>query len=182
MRKKPTVSYTKELVITAVASALFSVSAMISIPFPMPFTCQVLAFYFVLFTFGGRVGLISTVIYVALGALGVPVFAGFSAGVGHILFEPGGGFILGFLASALLYFLLEAFGCGRRRVLLATLSFVTLYSTASVTILLAFTNFTWEQMSAALSMLVLPYVLPDILKMALAAFISARLKKHIKFF
>ena len=53
---------------------------------------------------GGERGTIATLIYILLGAVGVPVFAGFSGGVG-ILFGSTGGYIFGFLFTGLIYIL-----------------------------------------------------------------------------
>lgn len=62
-------------------------------------------------------GLISVAVYVLLGAIGVPVFAGFSGGIG-VLGGPTGGYIIGFLFTALIVGLMTDF-LGRKLWVLA---------------------------------------------------------------
>ena len=55
---------------------------------------------------GGKRGSLAVLIYILLGAVGIPVFAGFSGGIGVLLGNTGG-YIVGFLFSALLMWLIE---------------------------------------------------------------------------
>ena len=74
-----------DLIYIAIGAALISICSWISIPTAVPFTLQTFAVFLVLLLLGGERGTIATLIYILLGAVGVPVFAGFSGGVG-ILF------------------------------------------------------------------------------------------------
>ncbi len=83
----------------ALFTALIIIGGYISIPIPVGPVPIVLADFFVMVTglfLGLKYGLISTVLYVVLGVLGLPVFAGGSAGLA-ILFGPTGGFLFGYL-------------------------------------------------------------------------------------
>jgi biotin transport system substrate-specific component len=81
-------------------AALTAVGAFISIPFyPVPLTLQTLFTLLAAMTLGSVMGASSQIIYVLLGLIGLPVFAGFKAGIG-ILFGPTGGFLFGFIFSA----------------------------------------------------------------------------------
>lgn len=98
-------SHTKVLSLTYVAlmAALMAVCAWITIPVgPVPFTMQTFAVFAALGLLGGKRGTLAVVVYLLLGLVGLPVFAGFSSGAAALL-GPTGGFLVGFLASALVY-------------------------------------------------------------------------------
>lgn len=90
------------LCLIGIFTAIIAVSAQISIPMPygVPMTLQTFAIPFVGIVLGAKKGTLATSIYVLLGALGIPVFAGFTGGLG-IVFGPTGGFILSFPIMAL---------------------------------------------------------------------------------
>ena len=67
-----------DLVYIAIGAALIAICSWISIPTAVPFTLQTFAVFFVLLLLGGERGTLSTIVYVILGAIGLPVFAGFS--------------------------------------------------------------------------------------------------------
>ncbi len=93
-------SRSKELSLVALFAALTAVGGFISIPFyPVPLTLQV---FFVLLSgavLGKRLGALSQVVYVGIGAIGAPVFHNLTGGLG-ILLGPTGGFLLGFIPGA----------------------------------------------------------------------------------
>ena len=87
---------TKELVICSLFSSLTSILTQISIPLPsVPITMQIFAVALCGLVLGKKLGFISQVIYVLLGAIGLPVFTYFRGGVGMIL-GPTGGFTISF--------------------------------------------------------------------------------------
>ena len=89
-------------VYTALFTALIITGGYISIPLPAGPVPIVLADFFVMVTglfLGFKWGLASVVLYLSLGALGLPVFAGGRAGLA-VLFGPTGGFLLGYLLLA----------------------------------------------------------------------------------
>lgn len=86
----------------AAGTAALCISANLQIPLqPVPFTLQILALGFIAATLRPREAAASTLSYVAIGALGAPVFSGFMGGVTRLA-GPTGGFILGFVAGATL--------------------------------------------------------------------------------
>ena len=97
-----------DLVYIAIGAALIAICSWISIPTAVPFTLQTFAVFFVLLALGGERGTLATLVYVLLGAVGVPVFAGFSGGIG-ILLGSTGGYIIGFLFTGLIYILFTKF-------------------------------------------------------------------------
>jgi biotin transport system substrate-specific component len=81
-------------------TAVTAVAAQIAIPiFPVPFTLQVLAVMLSGFLLGPRYGALAQVIYVLIGALGAPVFAEFSGGLGRVL-GPTGGYLVSYPIAA----------------------------------------------------------------------------------
>ena len=97
-------SHSKTLTLTyiALSAALIAICSWISIPTTVPFTLQTFGVFAALGTLGGRRGTLAILAYLLLGLVGLPVFSGFQGGPG-VLLGTTGGYILGFLASALLY-------------------------------------------------------------------------------
>ena len=121
MEKKTKGFQTMDLAYVAVCAALMAVCSWISIPATVPFTLQTFAVFCSLGLLGGRRGTAAILVYLLLGALGVPVFAGFSGGIG-ILFGTTGGYLLGFILMGLIYWLGERLGRDSRRIRIASIA------------------------------------------------------------
>lgn len=170
-----------DLTYMAVGAALTAVCSWISIPSTVPFTLQTFAVFCVLSLLGGKRGTVSIVIYILLGAVGMPVFAGFTGGIG-ILLGTTGGYIIGFIFMALLFWLAEHFFGDALPVRIVSML-------AGLLVCYAFGTgwFLWVYarqsgavgIGTALSWCVLPFILPDLAKMALAVGIAGRVKKFI---
>ena len=170
-----------DLTYMAVGAALTAVCSWISIPSTVPFTLQTFAVFCVLSLLGGKRGTVSIVIYILLGAVGMPVFAGFTGGIG-ILLGTTGGYIIGFLLMGLLFWLAEHFFGNALPVRIVSML-------AGLLVCYAFGTgwFLWVYarqsgaigIGTALSWCVLPFILPDLAKMALAVGIAGRVKKFI---
>lgn len=88
------------LISSALCASIIVVLSQITIPLPIvPITGQTLAVGIVATILGARYGTISVLLYILLGTIGLPVFAGFSSGIG-IIAGPTGGYILGFIPAA----------------------------------------------------------------------------------
>ncbi|MBG9455724.1 biotin synthase [Lysinibacillus sphaericus] len=107
MKKSSTYNY----VLAAFGAAIIAVLAQVTIPLPLiPITGQTLAVGLVVTILGTRLGTLSVLIYILLGAAGIPVFSGMSGGFA-ILVGPTGGYIVGFLVAAIIMGLyLDKFG------------------------------------------------------------------------
>jgi biotin transport system substrate-specific component len=94
---------TRELCQIAVFAAVICVCSPLSIPMPgdVPITLQAWVISLAGLVLGAKKGTIATLIYVLIGACGLPVFSGFLGGIG-IIAGPRGGFILSFPVVALL--------------------------------------------------------------------------------
>ena len=106
MQKKQQFTRTESIAFCALAIALLAVSAWITVPIgPVPFTLQTMMLAFVVLLFPAREAVISVAGYVALGAIGVPVFSSMKGGLAAIMGLSGGfitGFVLGTIAAVLL--------------------------------------------------------------------------------
>lgn len=98
-----TKSTVQKTVMTGVMAAVLAVLSQISIPLPggVPLTLQTFAVALCGYLLGPALGSAAAAVYLALGASGLPAFAGFSGGIGCFL-GPTGGFLWGFLPFALL--------------------------------------------------------------------------------
>ena len=83
---------TTDLVYIAICAVVLAVCSWISIPTAIPFTMQTFGVFCVLLILGGKRGTIAIVVFLLLGAIGLPVFAGFTGGIGIILGTTGGCF------------------------------------------------------------------------------------------
>ena len=97
---------TRELAFTGICSALLAVCSWISVPTLVPFTFQTFGIFCTLELLGGKKGFFAILVYLLLGAIGMPVFAEFSSGLSVILGTTGG-YLIGFLFMAMIYYFSE---------------------------------------------------------------------------
>ena len=154
----------------ALFAALMCLCAWISIPLGgVVFSLQSFAVFFALVTLGGKRGTVCVAVYLALGTVGLPVFSGFQSGFAALV-GPTGGYLWGFLAAALLYWGLE----DRLPAWINMILGMTLcYACGTIWYLLAYGG----GVLPVLAMCVVPYLLPDAAKLALALLLGRRLKK-----
>ena len=149
----------------------------IAIPFPVPFTLQTLGVYCALLILGGKKGTVSILLYILLGVVGLPVFSGFSGGIGHLL-SPTGGYIWGFLLCALLYLCAEKFTKSSIAKKAAVLSLGTLlcYIAGTVWFVLSIQS---DSFFLAFVLCVLSFIVPDALKILFAIYVCKKIKPII---
>ena len=174
-------SKTYDIVYIAVFAVIMAICSWISIPTTVPFTLQTFGGFIAVGILGGKRGTLAVLVYIILGAIGVPVFSGFTGGVG-ILAGTTGGYIIGFLFSALVMWLMEKIP-GKRSVIqvismivglivcyaFGTAWFMIVYSRANGAVGLA----------AVLGWCVIPFIIPDLVKIAFAYVLSRKLKKYV---
>lgn len=173
-----------DMVYVAVFTAIISVLAQISIPLGVivPFTLQTLGMFLAGAMLGWKRGTLSVILYVLLGAVGLPVFAGFSGGV-SVLFGPTGGYIIGFIFTALAVgFMTDKLG--RKLWVLAVSMIIGLllcyiFGTAWFIILYNIQGNAMDLITA-LGYCVFPFLIADGLKIIVAALLVNRLDKIIK--
>ncbi|HZS82495.1 MAG TPA: biotin transporter BioY [Stellaceae bacterium] len=110
---RPGTSVARSAVLAIAASLALAVSAKIQVPFwPVPMTMQSLVVLLIGLGYGSRLGAAAILLYLGEGAAGLPVFAGPAAGPGYFL-GPTGGYLVGFLLSAIFVGWLAEQGWGR---------------------------------------------------------------------
>ena len=179
-RTKTTQLNVRDLTVMGMMTALMAVCAWITIPFTIPFTLQTFGVFITLRLLGGRKGTAVIALYILLGIAGVPVFSGFGAGIG-VLAGPTGGYIAGFLLTGLLYMAAKPLRKTRWKentVLAAGLMVCYLFGTVWFCIVKGNAGNPMGFLQAV-SVCVLPYLIPDGLKLLLADQIAARVKKMI---
>ncbi|MBR2674702.1 MAG: biotin transporter BioY [Mogibacterium sp.] len=162
-------------------AALIALCSWITIPSVVPFTMQTFAVFLTVGLLGGRRGSLTVVIYLLLGAIGLPVFSGFSGGIGYMM-GPTGGYMIGFIASALLMWAMERFLGGSQPVLISSmvLGLLACYAFGTAWFVIVYTKNTGAiGLGTALGWCVFPYIIPDALKIALSAFLCRRLKRFV---
>ncbi|MEK6265640.1 MAG: biotin transporter BioY [Clostridium sp.] len=91
---------TRDLIITSLFTALTAVGGFISIPLgPVPITLQTIFVVLSGLILGAKLGALSQIIYVILGLVGLPIFAGGIGGLTSVV-SPSFGFVIGFIAAA----------------------------------------------------------------------------------
>lgn len=173
---------TKEMVLTAMLTAVMAVCSWISVPAEIPFTLQTFAVFCAIGLLGGRNGLFSILVYILLGAIGIPVFAGPSGGIGIILGNTGG-YIVGFVFIALICWLTEKlFGNGLIvRIISMLIGLAVLYAFGTAWFMFLYTKNTGDvSLIQVMKWCVTPFVIPDLLKLALAVVLTDRIKKYAK--
>ena len=165
---------TLRLAYTGILAALMAVCSWISIPAAVPFTLQTFGVFLAIGLLGGKQGTAAVLVYILLAAVGFPVLAGFRGGPGAI-FGVTGGYLLGFLLCGLCMWAAEHFFGKRPLVfyLSGILGLLVCYLFGTLWYVFLYTGET--SFAAVLSVCVIPFILPDLLKLWLAAFVSRRL-------
>jgi len=174
-----------DLAMTALFATLTAIGAFIEIPFvPVPLTLQT---FFVLLSgllLGARLGAASQFIYMMMGVIGLPVFAGGTSGIG-VITGPTGGYIIGFIMGAFCTGLLVEKGAGRKLVHDEKRSFyvrdaiaigagvVAIYLCGIAQLM----NFLGIGLYSAMKVGVIPFLLGDLVKAILAISLAERVRK-----
>ena len=172
---------TYDMAYIGIFTGLIAICSWISIPTLVPFTLQTFAVFLAVSILGGKRGTLAVVVYVLLGAIGVPVFAEFTGGIGIILRNTGG-YIIGFIFSALIMWLIESlFG---RKIWVQGISMVigllACYAVGTAWFMFVYMRDTGAVgLSTVLGWCVIPFVIPDAVKIALALTLSNILRKPL---
>lgn len=174
----------RKMLSAALFTALLIVATQFNIPLgPVPITMQPFVVMFAGLVLGGFWGAASVGLWALLGFIGLPVFAGGKAGIA-VLFGPTGGFIVGFIVGA---FLIGILSENRQ------LSFRQTVATLLLGLLLTYTiglgGFLFNMnyfvhkpltLQQGLNIAVFPFVLWDIAKALLAAYVGRKVKHALR--
>ena len=166
-----------KMALSAIFTAIIAATAWISLPTPfgVSLTLQIFGVCLAGLVLGAKGALAATSVYIALGATGLPVFSLFTGGVG-ILFGASGGFLWGFMLTAVL--------CGitinqnKKTVKYPLLVFAVLL--CHLTGIIQFSLVSGVNVWAAFLSASLPFLLKDIILVFVAEFIANKIKTKIK--
>lgn len=174
---------TKDLAYMGLSVAIIAVCSWISLPIgEVPFTLQTLAVCLIAGLLGLKRGVITTIVYLLLGAIGVPVFASFSGGFSSIV-GPTGGYLIGFIFTALIVgFVSDKFkGKMWALVLSMIVGILVCYAFGTAWFAIVYVKQgTPMALADILGFCVIPFLIPDAVKIVIASVLTNRLKKHIK--
>ncbi len=167
------------------AAAVLTVCSWISVPLPRPlvsFTMQTFAVTLIAGLLGIRRATSAVAVWLALGALGVPVFSGFNGGIAYMLGSTGG-YLWGFLLWAPTEAFLFRLGKGKLPFLIAGMAagLVLCYAFGTAWFMVVYARTTGSvALSAVLGWCVLPYLLPDAVKLAMAVPFVLKGRKRVR--
>lgn len=163
-------------------AAIMAVCSWITIPTAVPFTLQTFAVFCALGALGGQWGTVSVVVYLLVGLAGAPVFAGFSGGY-SALFTASGGYLIGFLFTALVYWgITRVFGDKLLVTIIAmAVGLLVCYAFGTAWFVLVYSKTEPVGILTALGWCVFPFIIPDGLKIALAVAVSSRVRRFMKY-
>lgn len=173
---------TVDMAYIAMFAVVMAVCAWISIPAAVPFTLQTFGVFLAVGMLGGKRGTLAVLVYLLLGAVGMPVFAGFNGGLGYMLGSTGG-YIVGFVLSALTMWGFEA-ALGKKTWVLAlsmVLGLLVCYAFGTGWFMVVYAKNTGAiGLATALGWCVIPYLVPDLVKIALALLLQKLLSSAIR--
>lgn len=170
---------TLDLTLTALFAVIICVCSWLSIPSAVPFTLQTFAVFLALLVLGGRRGTTAILLYILIGAVGLPVFHSFTGGIG-ILIGPSGGYITGFFLLSLTYWLITK-KAGEKlwiKALALLIGLILCYIAGCAQY--ALVSKVSVSVKSAVLTCVLPFILPDIIKLIFSIFLSNKISKISK--
>lgn len=182
MKKSFSKEKIKNYILISLFTAIIAVASFITIPSPVPFTLQALAIFCSLTILGGKSGLLSVVLYIFLGIIGLPVFSNLSGGLGHLLGATGG-YILGFIFTALIYYAVtKYFGTTTKTKTVGLgLGLLACYTVGTLWYAIVYLgDVSLKGISSTLAICVAPFIIPDIIKIAVAILIGNKLSAVVE--
>ena len=172
---------TIDIVYVGIFAVLIAICSWISIPTTVPFTLQTFGVFMAVAILGGMRGTLAVLVYILLGAVGVPVFAGFTGGAG-ILLGSTGGYIVGFLFSALVMWGMETL-LGKSvpvRICSMLVGLLVCYALGTVWFQVVYSRANGAvSIMTVLGWCVFPFIIPDLIKIALAFVLAPRMKPYV---
>jgi len=172
---------TGDLALVALFAAVMAVCSWITVPAAVPFTLQTMGVFLAVGLLGGKRGTISVLVYLFLGAIGLPVFSGFAGGLGYMMGATGG-YIIGFLFSALImWFMEKVFGRDMKILILSmVLGLILCYAFGTAWFMTVYSGSNGPiDLATALGWCVFPFIIPDAIKIAVACLLIRRLRPAI---
>jgi len=160
---------TVDLILCGIFSAILSVFSMITIPIgAVPITLGLFALFLLSLLLSPRLAVLSVLVYLLLGAVGLPVFSGMQGRIG-VLLSPTGGYLLAYPPMAWLI------SRARKKIPASILSLLVCYALET----LQFALITQRSLKESIFICVVPFLVFDALKLVCALLLSKSLKKRI---
>lgn len=173
---------TQDMVLISLFAVVMAICSWISIPAAVPFTLQTFAVFLTVGVLGGKRGIIAICVYLLLGIIGIPVYAGGTAGIGIILGNTGG-YMIGWIFSGLVMWAMEIL-FGRKNWVLALsmlLGLIVCYIMGTVWFMVVYAKEMGQiGLWTAILWCVVPFIIPDLIKIGLALAIQKRLANIVK--
>lgn len=171
-----------DIAVTALFTAFIAVCAWITVNIPIgvvPFTMQAFGVLCAAGILGAKRGTAAVALYILIGAVGLPVFSGFNSGIGFI-FGATGGFLLGFLLTAFLVGLVVDKLGAKFLILISAMAVGMLLCYAVGVAWFVFVYDSGKGLGGALLSCVVPFLVPDALKILAASIVVNRVSKFVK--
>ena len=170
----------RNMALCGLFTAVLAICAWISLPMgDAVITLQTFGIFLTLGLLGGKRGTITVLVYLLLGAIGVPVFSGFRGGLGALLGTTGG-YIFGFMSTSVLYWIMTSIkDTPRIRLIAMVLGLLLCYGCGSWWYLTRYLSSGQLTLGLVLLKCVVPYLLPDAIKLALAWILTGKLKRFV---
>lgn len=170
------------MIIIALFATLMCVGAWLHFPSAVPASMQTFVVFCALGLMGSKKTFIMLVLYVLLGALGLPVFSGFTGGIGALTGSTAG-FIWGFLLGVPFFYLFEKKLYNKKQILAGYIVYILLHYIPGA---LWYCYFTTAELSrhgiiSSSLVTVVPFVIPDAIKLMLSFVTVKRLKRAINY-
>ena len=165
----------RDMVLSAMGTVIIILCSWLNLPTLVPVTMQTFGVILVSLVLGKRCGIYSLLGYCLLGLAGLPVFAGFKSGAA-VLAGPTGGFIIGLFAIPIIigYFYYKNY---EKWMLLALLmGIMIMYISGTLWYVVIYTQGN-VGLGSAVSVCVLPFIIPDLIKCILAMLCAKKIKK-----
>ncbi|MBR5262612.1 MAG: biotin transporter BioY [Clostridia bacterium] len=165
------------MILVSLSAALICICSWIQVPSAVPFTLQTFAVVLVSAVLGAKKGAAATLVYLLLGAVGLPVFSGFQGGVGALLGATGG-YVFGFVfVSLIVGDVSDKFGIKPiAGALSGAVGMLICYLVGTLWFAFVYGD---GNLAGAFSVCVLPFILPDAAKITLAMIVAKRVKNLI---
>ena len=170
----------RNMALCGLFTAVLAICAWISVPMgDTVITLQTFGIFLTLGLLGGKRGTVTVLVYLLLGAIGAPVFSGFRGGLGALLGTTGG-YIFGFMSTSMLYWIMTSIkDTPRIRLIAMVLGLLLCYICGSWWYLTRYLTAAQTTLGLILLKCVVPYLIPDAIKLTLAWILTGKLKRFV---
>lgn len=169
----------QSMIFIALFATLMCIGAWIHFPGPVPATMQTFVVFTALGLFGSKNTFIMLLVYIALGAMGLPVFSGFNSGLGALT-GPTAGFIWGFLLGVPVFYVFEKYFPQKKSlIIIGYIIYILLHYIPGA---LWYCRFTVGEINMpglinSALVTVVPFIIPDAVKLFLALIVVEKIKR-----